>query len=85
MARILGESRRSQLIGTFGVGSMFPAPEQSLMICGIDHWHADNCPEISEPRLAKSLGVSALRSPSAGRSSGDIPVVRVPRDYICVL
>lgn len=84
MARILGESRRSQLIGTFGVGAMFPAPEQSLMICGIDHWHPDHCPEIAEPRLAKSLGVSLLRSPSAGRSKGgDIPVVRFPRYYFC--
>lgn len=83
MTNIVGESRRSQLIGTFGVGSMFPAPEQSLMICGIDEWYADGCPEIAEPRLAKSLGVSALRSPSAGRSRGDIPVVRFPRYYFC--
>jgi hypothetical protein len=83
MSKTVGESRRSQLIGTFGVGSMFPAPEQSLMICGIDHWYADRCPEVSEPRLAKSLGVSVLRSPSAGRSRGDIPVVRFPRYYFC--
>lgn len=83
MAGIVGESRRSQLIGTFGVGSMFPAPEQSLMIVGLDNWYPDRCPEIAEPRLAKSLGVSALRSPSAGRSKGDIPVVRFPRYYFC--
>lgn len=79
----VGQSRRSQLIGTFGVGSMFPAPEQSLMICGIDHWYPDRCPEITEPRLAKSLGVSVLRSPAAGRGKGDIPVVRFPRYYFC--
>lgn len=83
MSKTVGESRRSQLIGTFGVGSMFPAPEQSLMICGIDNWHEDRCPEVSEPRLAKSLRVASLRSPSAGRSSGDIPVVRFPRYYFC--
>lgn len=79
----VGESRRSQLISTFGVGSMFPAPEQSLMICGIDEWFKDRCPEIAEPRLAKSLNVSTLRSPSAGRTRGDIPVVRFPRYFFC--
>lgn len=62
---------------------MFPAPEQSLMICGIEHWYPDRCPEVAEPRLAKSLGVSVLRSPASGRSKGDIPVVRFPRYYFC--
>lgn len=80
---IVGESRRSQLIGTFGIGAIFPAPEQSLMICGIDQWYEDRCPEVVEPRLAKSLGVASLRTPSAGRSKGDVPVIRFPRWYFC--
>lgn len=83
MSNVVGESRRSQLVGTFGVGAMFPAPDQSLMICGIDSWYEDRCPEVAEPRLAKSLGVQRLRTPSAGRSKGDVPVVRFPRFYFC--
>ena len=80
---VVGEARRSQLVGTFGVGSMFPAPDQSLMICGLDHWFVDRCPEIQEPRLAQSLQVHTLRAPSAGRNSGDVPVIRFPRFYFC--
>ncbi|MHB1009961.1 MAG: DrmB family protein [Propionibacteriaceae bacterium] len=62
---------------------MFPAPEQSLMICGIDEWSRDSCPVIAEPRLARSLGVAELRGPSAGRKYGDVPVIRFPRFYFC--
>jgi Domain of unknown function (DUF1998) len=79
----IGESRRSQLIGTFGVGAIFPAPEQSLMICGIDHWNQKKCPEVFEPRLSKSLGVASLRTTSSGSKPGDVPVIRFPRYYFC--
>lgn len=78
-----GESRRSQLVGTFGVGSMFPAPEQSLMICGLDDWRVGDREMVSEQRLAQSLGVNRLMTPSAGRKPGDVPVVRFPRWYFC--
>lgn len=79
----VAEARRSQLLGTFGVGSMFPAPEQSLMICGLDHWRTHPSLEISEQRLAQSLGVTKLMTPPAGWSAGDVPVVRFPRWYFC--
>lgn len=83
MAKIVAEARRSQLINTFGIGSIFPAPDQSLMICGLDDWSEANCQELAEPRLAESLGVARLLMPSAGRKYGDIPVVRFPRFYFC--
>lgn len=83
MSTKVGESRRSQLLGTFGVGSMFPAPEQSLMICGLDNWPVSDREAVSEQRLAQSLGVSRLMTPPAGRKSGDVPVVRFPRWYFC--
>lgn len=83
MSTKVGESRRSQLIGTFGIGSMFPAPDQSLMICGLDEWPLSDEQEISEQRLAHSLGVSRLMTPRAGRKAGDVPVIRFPRWYFC--
>lgn len=83
MSTIVGESRRSQLVGTFGVGSMFPAPEQSLMICGLDDWASGDHQTVSEQRLAQSLGVSRLVTPRAGGKYGDVPVVRFPRWYFC--
>lgn len=79
---IVGESRRSQLVGTFGVGSMFPAPEQSLMICGLDKWPTGDRQAISEQRLAQSLGVNRLMTPRTG-SKGDVPAVRFPRFFFC--
>lgn len=83
MSTKVGESRRSQLVGTFGVGSMFPAPEQSLMICGLDKWPISDHQAVSEQRLAQSLGVNRLMTPRAGWKSGDVPVVRFPRWYFC--
>lgn len=82
MSTTVGESRRSQLVGTFGVGSMFPAPDQSLMICGLEKWPVGDHQTISEQRLAQSLGVQRLIAPRAG-SNGDVPVVRFPRFYFC--
>ena len=82
MSTSVGESRRSQLVGTFGVGSMFPAPDQSLMICGLEKWPVSDHQAISEQRLAQSLGVHRLITPRAG-SKGDVPVVRFPRFYFC--
>lgn len=83
MSTKVGESRRSQLIGTFGVGSMFPAPDQSLMICGLDDWPLSDEHEVSEQRLTHSLGVYRLMAPQAGRKAGDVPVIRFPRWYFC--
>lgn len=83
MSTKVGESRRSQLVGTFGVGSMFPAPEQSLMICGLDHWPISDRQAVSEQRLAQSLGVNRLMTPRVGRKAGDVPVVRFPRWFFC--
>ncbi|WP_224763682.1 DrmB family protein [Salinibacterium sp. ZJ70] len=77
------KARQSQLVTTYGVGSLFPAGDQSLMICGIDSWDERFSPEIEEPRLARSLGVRTFRSPSSGRKIGDVPVVRFPEYHYC--
>ncbi|MHA7181620.1 DrmB family protein [Arthrobacter sp. MDB2-24] len=82
MARKTYAARRSQLISTFGVGSLFPAENNSFMITSIDQWDKKHLKPVSEPRLARSLGVSQLLLPPAG-TRGKIPVVRFPQMLVC--
>lgn len=65
MSEKLRKIRRSQLITPFGVGAIVPFPgDESLIIGGLDKW---DCEEdhylIDDERLAKRVGVSALRCP----------------------
>ena len=59
-----GQIRRSQLITTFGPGSMMDLPDHSVLVGGLDHWKGDK-QEIIEDRLLNrlmsALGVSALK------------------------
>lgn len=82
MARKTYAARRSQLISTFGVGSLFPAENNSFMITSIDQWDRKHLKPVSEPRLARSLGVSELLLPPTG-TYGKIPVVRFPEMLVC--
>lgn len=77
------KARQSQLVTTYGVGSLFPAGDQSFMICGIDQWDESWSPVVEEPRLARSLGVQTFRAPSSGKRGGDVPVVRFPTYHYC--
>ena len=53
-----GNIRRSQLITTFGPGSMMDLPDHSVLIAGLDHWKGDKF-EVIEDRLLDRL-MSAL-------------------------
>ncbi len=63
--------RASQLVTTFGPGSMIDLPDASVIVAGLDHWRYDpsQLPSIDEPRLAAKLaqvlGVTrvSLRAP----------------------
>lgn len=80
----VAEARRSQLVSTYGVGALFPAEDESFMLVGLDDWNERFCPEVSQPRLARSLGVRTFRMPpSGGRGAKDLPVVRFPRMHHC--
>jgi hypothetical protein len=46
-----GELRQSQVVVTFGPGSMVDLPKHSVLIAGLDYWTAGGT-EIFEPRLA---------------------------------
>ena len=50
MSKGHGELRRSQLITTFGPGSMIDLPRKSIIIAGIDHW-TEPKESIAENRL----------------------------------
>lgn len=76
------DARRSQLISTFGVGSLFPAENHSFMVTSIDQWRPEWLNPVSEPRLARSLGVSSLKLPPSGERRS-IPVVRFPDVLAC--
>ena len=65
----VGELRPSQVLTTFGIGSVVDLPNISVMVMGLDDWTLQDSVEINEVRLLASvketLGsqVSALRSP----------------------
>lgn len=77
------KARQSQLVTTYGVGSLFPAADASFMICGIDEWDTKFAPTVEEPRLARSLGVHTFHAPPTGRRRGDVPAVRFPEWHYC--
>ena len=51
----LGELRPSQLIFTFGVGSLVDLPNMSAMVMGLDDWDTRYCKEIEEDRLVAAI------------------------------
>ncbi|WP_186759804.1 DUF1998 domain-containing protein [Arthrobacter alpinus] len=82
MARQKFKSRRSQLVSTFGVGSLFPAENNSFMITSIDQWDRKDMAPALEPRLARSLHVKQLFQPPTGDRS-TVPVIRFPQVLSC--
>ncbi|MBD2150425.1 DUF1998 domain-containing protein [Pseudanabaena sp. FACHB-1277] len=60
-----GEIRQSQIITTFGAGSMVDLPNKSVIIGGLNHWTEKDCKTIKEERLAqyvqKVLGVASIQ------------------------
>lgn len=87
MARISvnkGSVRRSQLVGTYGVGAIVAVKDESFMVAGLDAWTVGR-PDIHEPRLEQQLHVHGFNAPPAhveGRKD-TVPVVRFPRYYSC--
>jgi hypothetical protein len=61
----LGELRPSQLIFTFGIGSLVDLPNMSALVMGLDDWDTRYCKEIEEERLVaavqKRLGAQMSR------------------------
>ena len=53
-ARPHGQLRHSQVVTTFGPGSLVDLPNQSVIVGGLDHWAGVN-EEVHEPRLVEKL------------------------------
>jgi hypothetical protein len=51
----LGELRPTQLIFTFGIGSLIDLPNMSALVMGLDDWDTRYCKEIEEDRLVAAL------------------------------
>jgi hypothetical protein len=96
----LGELRPSQLIFTFGIGSLVDLPNMSALVMGLDDWDTRYCKEIEEDRLVaavqKRLGaqMNRLYMPPIKLDSMDrdptapaigVPVVPFPRWLRCSL
>jgi hypothetical protein len=79
--------RPSQIITTFGPGSIIDLPDDSVMIAGIEHWFSEGYKphrKISEPRLQTVLEVNEFRTPPVGSfKENDVPFVRFPRWRVC--
>lgn len=82
MARVKGAVRRSQLVTTYGVGSIVAVEDESFMVAGIDRWDVGE-PNLHEPRLERKLGVKGFVVPPATDKGQDIPVIRFPRMQSC--
>lgn len=72
-----GTIRRSQIITTYGVGSVVAVEDESFMVTGIDRWPVSS-PDLHEPRLERELSVQGFTTPPASEAGNDIPVVRFP-------
>jgi hypothetical protein len=82
MGRDKGQVRRSQLITTYGVGSIMAVEDESFMVAGIDQWDVLT-PNMHEPRLEKELRVDGFVLPPESGSGVKVPVVRFPLWYSC--
>lgn len=101
MKEVVGDLRRSQLVSTFGIGSMVDLPSLSGVLMGLDYWEVAKCSPISEPRLLRTVqkalnnpGISEIREgpkqSDQGRSAfptdpHGVPTAVFPRWLRCPL
>lgn len=84
MPAIKGHIRRSQLITTYGVGSVVPVGDEAFMIAALERWDVSQ-PDLHEPRLERELRINGFVQPPATDERPDIPVVRFPTWQSCPL
>ena len=82
---VFGELRPSQIITTFGPGSIVDLQNVSVLIAGTDFWVTRRDQEIDEPRLRSMLRVQRFYRPpipSDGAGSG-VPSFVFPQYLFC--
>lgn len=81
--------RQSQVISTFGPGSIIDLPNESVMMLGIDKWKnsGHDVPEnekLNEHNLQRLLKKDFFRTPPVLDEDGnDIPCVLFPEWMVC--
>lgn len=85
--KVVGKLRRTQLITTFGSGSIVDMPEYSVIIAATNYWK-EGSPVLHEPNLEKLLRVSYFKQPFVSGNqdedySPDIPSFRFPIMHFC--
>lgn len=83
--RVFGQLRPSQIITTFGPGSVVDLPNVSVVLAGTDFWVTTREHEIDEPRLKSLMRVSRLYRPPVPSDGGasDVPSFLFPRYLRC--
>ncbi|MBX9975202.1 DUF1998 domain-containing protein [Cytobacillus firmus] len=80
-----GGVRPSQVITTFGPGSLVDFRNDSVMIMGLQDWKEQEryYKRLYEPRLSTRLNVSAFLEPKSTKGRGGIPAISFPRYRVC--
>src|SRR6185312_15245676 len=95
----VGETRPSQLLINYGVGSIIDLPHLSAIVMGLDDWDTSNSQEIQEERLLQAIQtilgnqVKRLLSPPIAPANATnafdpaarigVPVAPFPRWMVC--
>ena len=85
--KVVGQLRRTQLITTFGSGSIVDMPDYSVIIAATDYW-SNLSPILHERNLEKLLHVSHFKQPYAQENEDseytpDVPAYRFPYMHFC--
>ena len=83
-----GKIRPSQLVTTFGPGSIVDLPHDSVMIMGLEWWPKDptRYETIHDERLQAWLGLKELHVPvTPQESDGHVPCLPFPVYRVCVV
>lgn len=83
----IGKLRKTQLITTFGTGSIVEMPEYTVIMGATDYWDKKS-PVINEPNLQRLLKMKYFKEPYSTesqnpRGNGDMPAFRFPRMHFC--
>ncbi|MCD7791732.1 MAG: DUF1998 domain-containing protein [Bacteroides thetaiotaomicron] len=85
--KVVGSLRRTQLVTTFGSGSIVDMPDYSVIIAATNYWK-ESSPVLHEPNLERLLKVSCFKQPCVtdnpdGDYAPDIPAFRFPTMHFC--
>src|SRR5207245_5083153 len=81
----VGQVRPSQIVTTFGPGSIVDLRTDSVMMLGLDAWPSfPSCYKtIQEPRLEAILRVRELHVPVSASNDGNVPTTSFPKFRTC--